>query len=94
MRIIWTDEPLHDLAHILFYYYEHAGPVTPEAVETRTVSQIEARQAFPKRIRESERVADAREFVINRLPYIAFIRIIPNGLLVLNVVHTAREFPG
>ena len=94
MRIIWTDEALDDLAHILFYYYEHAGPVTAEAVETRIVSQIEALQAFPERIRKSERVADARELVINRLPYIAFIRVISNGLLVLNVVHTARKFPG
>ena len=93
MRLIWTDEALDGLADILFYYLEQAGPATAEAVEARIVSQIEDLLTFPERIRKSERIPDARELVIYRLPYIAFVRVFADRILVLNIVHTARKFP-
>lgn len=93
MRIVWTAEALDDLENILAYYFEEVGPATAEAVENRIISQIEKLRDFPERIRKSERIPNARELVIHRLPYIAFVRVLPNGILVLNVVHTARKFP-
>ena len=94
MRIVWTDEAVDDLEEILAYYYAEAGPRTAEAVERRIVEQIEGLPPFPERIRNSERIPGARELVINRLPYIAFVKLLPDAILVLNVVHTARKFPG
>ena len=93
MPIIWTDEAIDDLVEIVSYYLEQAGSVTAEAVQTRIVSQIEALQEFPERIRQSERVPGARELVIRRLPYIVFVQVDRDVLTVLNVVHTARRFP-
>jgi plasmid stabilization system protein ParE len=93
MPIIWTDEAIDDLVEILSYYLEQAGSVTAEAVQTRILSQIEALQEFPERVRQSERVQGAHELVIQRLPYIAFVQVDGDVLTVLNVVHTARKFP-
>ena len=93
MRIVWTDEAVDDLEEILAYYYAEAGPRTAEAVERRIVEQVEGLPPFLERIRKSERVPGARELVINRLPYIAFVKLLPDAILVLNVVHTARKFP-
>ena len=93
MRIVWTAEALDDLEEILAYYYLEAGPETAEAVERRIISQIEALCAFPERIRNSDRIPNARELVISKLPYIVFVRILPKKIIVLNAVHTARKFP-
>jgi len=93
MAVFWTREALDDLENILAYYYLEVGPATAEAVERRIVSQIEALETFPERIRSSDRIPEARELVITRLPYIAFLRVQADGILVLNVVHTARKFP-
>ena len=93
MRIVWTGEALDDLEEILAYYYAEAGPRTAEAVQRRIVEQVEGLPPFPERIRKSERIPGARELVINRLPYIAFVKLLPDAILVLNVVHTARKFP-
>ena len=93
MRIVWTDEAVEDLEEILAYYYAEAGPRTAEAVERRIVEQVEGLPPFPERIRKSERVPGAHELVINRLPYIAFVKLLPDAILVLNIVHTARKFP-
>lgn len=93
MRILWTDEALDDLEEILAYYHAETGPRTAEAVERRIVEQVEGLPPFPERIRKSERIPGARELVINRLPYIAFVKLLPDAILVLNVVHTARKFP-
>lgn len=93
MRIRWTSEALDDLTEILAYYYLEAGERTAQAVERRIIAQIEALPPFPERIRESDRIPGARELVIHKLPYIAFVKLVDDGVLVLNVVHTARKFP-
>lgn len=93
MRIVWTAEALDDLENILVHYYGAAGPATAEAVQGRIDSQVEQLRDFPVRIRESDRVAGARELVIHRLPYIAFVRTLTDEIQVLNIVHTARKFP-
>lgn len=93
MRIVWTDDALDDIEAILTHYFHEAGPRTAQAVEHRIVGQIESLLLFPERIRKSGRVPDARELVINKLPFIAFVRVLPDMVIVLNVVHTARKFP-
>lgn len=93
MKIVWTEEAIDDLEEILAYYYLEAGPATAKAVQNRIVSQIEGLANFPERIRKSDRLPGARELVINRLPYIVFVKLLRDSLIVLNVVHTARKFP-
>lgn len=92
MRILWTDEALDDLAEI-FAYYAEASHRTAESVERRIVEQIEGLLPFPERIRKSDRIPGARELVVNRLPYIVFVKRVPDAVIILNVVHTARKFP-
>lgn len=93
MVVYWTDESLDDLEEILAYYYLEAGPATAEAVEQRIVSQIEGLEPFPERIRKSDRIPGARELAVSRLPYIVFVKLVEDGIVILNVVHTARKFP-
>jgi len=93
MKILWTDAALDDLAAIIAYYHVAASPRTAEAVERRIVEEIERLPPFPERIRKSERIFGARELVVNRLPYIVFVKLLPNAIVVLNVAHTARKFP-
>jgi toxin ParE1/3/4 len=93
MRILWTEEALDDLAEIVAYYYVEASPHTAEAVERRIVEQVERLPPFPERIRKSERIPGARELVVNRLPYIVFVKLLSDAVVVLNVVHAARKFP-
>lgn len=93
MRLVWTGEALDDLADILAYYHHQAGPLTALAVERRIVDQTLALLDFPERIRASERLPNARELVIQRLPYIVFVHVTAEAVTVLNIVHTARKFP-
>ncbi|HRO59451.1 MAG TPA: type II toxin-antitoxin system RelE/ParE family toxin [Burkholderiaceae bacterium] len=93
MEVFWTDEALDDLEKILAYYSQEAGPKTAEAVEKRIVAEIEALRTFPKRIRASSRIAGTRKLVVRRLPYIAFVKLVAEGIVVLDIVHAARRFP-
>lgn len=93
MRILWTDEALGDLEEILAYYYLEASPRTAAAVERRIIGEIESLPPYPERIRESDRVPGARELVVNKLPYVVFVQVMEDAIVVLNVVHTKRKFP-
>lgn len=93
MRILWTDEALDDLEEILAYYYLEASPRTAAAVERRIIGEVEALPPYPGRIRESDRVPGARELVVKKLPYVVFVQILEDAIVILNVVHTKRKFP-
>lgn len=93
MRILWTDEALVDLEEILAYYYLEASPRTAAAVERRIIGEIESLPPFPERIRESDRIPGARELVVSKLPYVVFLQLREDSIIVLNVVHTKRKFP-
>ena len=94
MRILWTDEALGDLEEILAYYYLEASPRTAAAVERRIIGEIEALPPYPERIRESDRIPGTRELVVSKLPYVVFVQVREDAIVVLNVVHTKRKFPG
>ncbi len=93
MRILWTNEALGDLEDILVYYHQEASPRTAAAVERRIIGEIEALPPFPERIRKSDRIPGAHELVVNKLPYIVFVQLKDDAIVVLNVVHTKRQFP-
>ena len=93
MQVLWTDEALDDLEEILAYYYLEASPRVAEAVERRIVGEIESLPPFPERVRESDRVPGARELVVNKLPYVVFVQLRDDAIVVLNVLHTRKKFP-
>ena len=93
MRILWTDEALGDLEEIIVHYYQEASPRTAAAVERRIIAEIEALPPFVERIRKSDRVPGAHELVVNKLPYVVFVQIRDDAIVVLNVIHTKRQFP-
>ena len=93
MRILWTDEALDDLEEILAYYYLEASPRTAAAVERRIIGEVESLPPYPERIRESDRIPGARELVVTKLPYVVFVQVLEDAIIVLNVVHTKRKFP-
>ncbi len=93
MQIVWTKAALADLEEISIYYSENASIHIADSISQRIVAEITSLIDFPERVRASSRIAGAREVVINKLPYIAFIRVLPSEIVVLNVVHTARQFP-
>jgi len=93
MRILWTNEALGDLEDILVYYYQEASPRTASAVEQRIIAEIESLPPFPERIRKSDRIPGAHELVVNKLPYVVFVQLQDDAIVVLNVVHTKRQFP-
>jgi plasmid stabilization system protein ParE len=93
MRILWTDEALDDFEEILAWYYREVSPRAAIAVQRRIVLDLEALAPFPERIRASERVPGARELAVNKLPYIVFVQIVDEAIVILNVVHTRRKFP-
>ena len=93
MRIVWTDEAIDDLEEILAYHYAESGQRTAEAIERRIVEQVKWLPPFPERIRTSDRIPGARELVICRIPCVAFVKALPDAIVVLNLVHTARKFP-
>ena len=64
-----------------------------EAVERRIVGEIESLPPFPERVRVSDRVPGTRELVVNKLPYVVFVQLRDEAVIVLNVVHTKRQFP-
>lgn len=93
MRILWTEEALDDLAEIFTHYVTAANPRTAESIERRIVEQIRGLPPFPERIRKSDCVPGTRELVVKRLPYVVFVKLTQDEIIVLNVVHTARKFP-
>lgn len=93
MKLLWTDEAIDDLAAIVAYYQEVASPWTAASVELRIVEALMALLAFPESVRASDRISGTRELVVPKLPYIVFVTIRDQDLVVLNIVHTARKFP-
>mgnify|MGYP006289373483 CR=1 len=53
-----------------------------------------ANSAFMEsRVRESDRVPGSRELVVNKLPYVIFIQLRDDSIIVLNILHTRKKFP-
>ncbi|NOT18183.1 MAG: type II toxin-antitoxin system RelE/ParE family toxin [Sulfuriferula sp.] len=95
MRIVLSAAAEADIEHILLYYSEKLSFDVAQLLVSSIFSQLEALSDFPERIRPSERVSGARELVLRRIPYIAFVRLNTQAahIEVLNIVHTARNFP-
>jgi plasmid stabilization system protein ParE len=91
-KVEWTDAAEQDLENILTYYLEETGLRVTNAIFVRIKEQVGSLKLFPHRCRTG-RVADTREYVLHRLPYIAVVHVGQETVSVLNVIHTARKYP-
>lgn len=88
----WTDEAEQDLENILTYYIEEAGLHLANAIFVHIKEQVGSLKLLPHRCRPG-RVANTREYVLHRLPYVAVVHVDEDTVSVLNVIHTARKYP-
>jgi toxin ParE1/3/4 len=73
--------------------HQETSPRVADAVEKRIIGEIEALPPYLDRIRASDRVPGTRELVVNKLPYILFVQVRDDTLVILNIVHTRKKFP-
>lgn len=90
-------EPLaeDDLVEILVYYAEQNGSDFGESILERIKIHVDRLEFFPYRTLESSRVPETREFMIEKLPYKAFIYVNEEQktVYVLRIIHTSRSYP-
>ncbi len=90
--VTWTQRAQQDLENILAHYLDEAGLQVAQSIYVRIHAQVQSLQQFSQRTRIG-RVAGTRELIISRLPYIVVIQVKAEKVFVLNVVHTARQYP-
>lgn len=91
MRLEWSPLALEDRDRI-FDYIEQDNAQAAVAVDMRIREQVERLTKFPE-IGRHGRVEGTRELVINRSPYIAAYRVLPDAVRILRVLHSARLWP-
>lgn len=91
MRLVWNDNALDDLERIRDYIVED-NPSAAVRVILRLRDELERLTTFPNMGRAG-RVAETRELIYPRLPYVAVYRVDGDTVEILNIIHTAREYP-
>ena len=91
MQITWRPQAREDITHARRYIEQHS----PKGAR-RVVLEIYAavqRLADAPHLGHPGRVAGTREAVVPRTPYIVAYSVVGNQLLILSVIHGAREWP-
>lgn len=91
MRIVWRPEARADRMAIM----EHIAQDSPLAaidLDDEIEIKVDALLAHPKLYKVSPRVRGAREMVV-RPNYIVLYELAGADIVVLNVVHAARQWP-
>ena len=91
MTVRWTPEAAADLQQICDHIYRD-DPAAALRVARSVYTRIGALQdhTLPGR---AGRVQDTREFVLAPLPYIAVYEVAAEVVIVLRVLHGARQWP-
>jgi len=91
MQITWHRRARHDLQAIR----EHIAEVNPRAarqVAQRILHAVGLLAEQPSLGRPG-RVLETRELVITGTPYIAAYRVVDDTIVILRVLHAARQWP-
>lgn len=93
MKVVFDDRAVEDLEDI-YRFISAENPHAARSVVDRIVASVERLADFPRMARDGK-VADTREWVVPRLPYIAVYRVhtVRQELVVVGVFHGARERP-
>jgi toxin ParE1/3/4 len=91
VKVIWSRRFLRTLR----FEYEYLRAIDPKMageVRGRLIAAAESLAQFPERGRRW-RLRTARELVIPGLPYVLLYRMTRDGISVLAVFHTSRDWP-
>jgi len=94
-EIIYEPEAELELIEIVLFYTEKSGFDFGEIINNRICEHIKRLEKMPFRSSESSLVPNTREFLIEKLPYKAFLKVdeVNKKVFILNIIHTARKFP-
>jgi len=73
-------------------YIAQENPIAAIRLDEEIEAQTEALLQNPEIGREG-RVADTRELVIARTPFLAVYRIVPDQIQILNLLHQSQQWP-
>ena len=91
MNIRWSALAIED-REVIFDYLLHLDPAVAIRIDLEIEQQVENLARFPKLGRDG-RVADTRELVINRTPYIVAYSLDADSLVILRVIHSSQVWP-
>lgn len=90
MELLWTPEAVRDREDI-YDYIEEDNPLAALALDDLIAEQTAVLQDFPRMGRDG-RVPDTFELVVHSI-YLVVYEIVETQVRILNVVHTARQWP-
>lgn len=90
MALLWTPEAVRDREDI-YDYIEKDNPLAALALDDLIAKRTAALQDFPRMGRDG-RVSDTFELVVHS-SYMVVYDIVEMRVRILNVVHTARQWP-
>jgi toxin ParE1/3/4 len=91
MQIMWHRRARHDLQAVRRYIAE-VNPGAARQVAQRILHAVGLLAAQPSLGRPG-RVPETRELVITGTPYIAAYRVVDDTIVILRVLHGARQWP-
>lgn len=91
MRLLWSPSAVADRTDI-FDYIAAENPAAALASDTAIARHVERLRRFPNAGRIG-RVEGTRELVLPRTPFVAVYRATPTGIILLRILHGAREWP-
>ena len=92
MKVSWSPDAVADL-EILSRYIEGAASLATANRITNTIYvAAQSLKKLPNRSRPG-RIKGIRELVVSNLPYIIMYRVLPEHVVILNIVHGKKQWP-
>jgi toxin ParE1/3/4 len=91
MELTWRPIALEDLHNIRRYIAQN-NPAAAERVRGAILQSVERLANFPG-LGRTGRVDGTRELVIPNTPYIVAYTVIGGRVMILSVIHSARDWP-
>ena len=91
-EVRWLQSAKEDVTEIEFWYALNVNWEIAIKVGDRIRDQVNSLEMFAMRTRPA-RMAEFRELVITGAPYIAYVHIEDEKVLIAGVFHTSRNFP-
>jgi toxin ParE1/3/4 len=90
--VVWLNEALTDLEDLRAFYTADVGVEFGFEAYDEVLDQISNLSFMPMRTRIG-RIKGTREYVLERFPYVACIRVLENRVEILGLIHTSRRYP-
>lgn len=92
MRLDWSIDAVADLRSVSEFIEQDRDIAVANKVTRRIYQAVQELTVMPN-IGRPGRVEGTRELVLAPLPYIVIYELLPDRLLVLNIVHGAQRWP-